>query len=113
MKRFLILFLCSLTSFAYSVIQEKVLICGICKDVETRLPYTIQIIEDIGNLFADYQVIVYENNSKDKTPKLLQKWSRKNNRVNVTSEKLKRSAFASTIINRKENRDFFHVEQIA
>jgi len=68
------------------VINEKVLICGIGKDVEVAVPNTIASIEAIGSQFADYQVIIYENNSKDQTKSLFQKWAAKNPKVIFMSE---------------------------
>lgn len=32
-------------------IHEKVVICGVCKDVAGRLPFSIKIMEKIGALF--------------------------------------------------------------
>lgn len=69
---------------------EKVLICGICQNIENAVPYDIENIEKIGSHFTDYAVIIYENNSKDRTSTLLQKWAKKNNRVTFISERVPR-----------------------
>jgi hypothetical protein len=47
---------------------------------------TIARIEAMGNLFADYSVVVYENDSNDITPDLLRYWEQGNRRVKVISE---------------------------
>ena len=73
---------------AYAVIPEKVILCGVCKDVEPQLPFTIQIMERIGALFEDYQIIVYENNSADLTKKYLTAWAQNNLKVFVKMEKI-------------------------
>ena len=79
MIRAIILLLCMGFPAVYprAVISEKVLICGVCKNVsETRLPFSIKIVEQIGALFEDYRVIIYENNSTDYTPTRLYKWEK-------------------------------------
>lgn len=100
-------------SCSASTIQEKVIICGVCRDVETRLPYSINIIEAIGDLFQDYRVIVYENNSHDKTVQILQQWQQKNPRINVNSETLTQDELNNAIINRTKEGSLFRPELIA
>jgi len=69
-----------------SKFSEKILICGVCKNIEKYLPVTIASIEEIGNLFLEYRVLIYENNSTDATPELLKKWQKKNPFVWVKCE---------------------------
>ncbi|MCH9612161.1 MAG: hypothetical protein S4CHLAM102_06450 [Chlamydiia bacterium] len=66
--------------------KKKVLICGVCKDIAPFLDNMIQNIETLGRQFADYQVVIYENNSKDQTVSLLSKWQKRNPRVKFISE---------------------------
>jgi len=99
--------------FAEASIHEKVIICGVCRDVESKLPYTIQIIEEIGALFDDYQVVVYENDSQDNTRALLASWKEKNSKVVVISEDLTVSGLEKIIINRHDDNRFFRPEEIA
>jgi len=66
---------------------EKVVICGVCKNIEKYLPNTIASIEEVGSLFSNYKVLIYENNSTDATPELLKKWQIKNPRVWIKCEK--------------------------
>lgn len=96
----------------HAVILEKVLILGVCQDVESRLPGSIRIMEKMGSLFEDYRIIVYENNSKDNTAKLLSAWSTRNSKVLVRSENVSRAELEATIINRKDG-EFFRPELIA
>ena len=95
-----------------AVLPEKVVICGVCRDVEKPLPHTIEIIEQIGALFSDYRVIVYENNSQDNTTCLLKKWAQENSKVVALSEKVQYADLAIQIVNLKEG-DFFRPELIA
>ena len=76
MKRvcFLIFYFFSL----YAQLPQKVIICGVCKDVAERVPYSIKIMEKIGALFADYCIIVYENNSSDATSTIIKEWAENN-----------------------------------
>lgn len=91
-------------------IDKKVLICGVCRDVESRLPYSILIAEEIGSLFQDYRVVLYENNSKDKTTDIMDNWTSRNPKVNVRHGDLLSN---SVIINRLENGDPYRPELIA
>jgi hypothetical protein len=87
---FLILFsLCSISNAKeIQPCPEKILICGVCKDISPTLINTIKNIEYLGDLFADYAVIIYENNSSDRTPIQLANWAKINKRVIFKSENL-------------------------
>jgi hypothetical protein len=67
---------------------HKVLICGVCRNVHRAFPHTVKNIEKLGSHFEDYAVLIYENNSKDNTVELMQKWAQKNHRVTFKSETL-------------------------
>jgi hypothetical protein len=98
----------------YAVIPEKVLICGVCRDIASDgLPTSIEIVEHIGTLFDDYRVIMYENNSGDNTPGVLKQWEERNPKVLVKSEHLSDEGLAKIIINRNPNGQFFRPELIA
>lgn len=104
---------CAWSPLVFSTISENVVICAVCKDVESRLPYSIEIVENIGSLFNDYRVVVYENNSTDKTPQQLKEWANRNSRVLVLSENLSDSELSKIIYNIKLDGNFFHPEAIA
>lgn len=82
--------------------DKRILICGICRDVEKYIENTIENIEQLGSHFANYQVLLYENNSKDQTSFLLSEWARSNSRVSFTSETLS-----------EENQPFHRTERLA
>lgn len=67
---------------------EKVIICGVCKNIEFAVENTIKNIEELGNQFKDYAVIIYENNSNDNTATLFSKWAEQNSHVVFISEML-------------------------
>src|SRR3990167_2485971 len=93
-------------------IRGKVIICGICKDVERATPYSIQNIETLGALFDDYRVFIYENNSNDKTPELLKEWAQGNARVTVTSEVVDDEILSKTCFNKTIQNEFYRPERI-
>ncbi len=82
---FLVLLLGNLESMP-PLCHEKVLICGICKNVSKPLSSTIQNIEILGECCADYAVLIYENNSKDDTVEQLVQWAQNNSKVYLQTE---------------------------
>ncbi len=113
MFRFPLLILCAVFSYAQAKLPEKVVICGVCKDVEGRLQSTMHIMEKIGGLFEDYRILVYENNSKDHTPGILKRWSLTNPKVIVRCEWCDDKYFSHTIVNREFRNQFARTERIA
>lgn len=103
MKKFMAFFLFFFCQI-HGTIPYKVVICGVCRNVALKLPKTIQIFEKIGNLFEDYRVIAYENNSFDITPQILKKWAFLNNKIFVKSETVSNSELQQTIINSNQKR---------
>ncbi len=88
MNKLLVLLFLYRALFA-SEIGDKVLICGIARNVEKAVANTISSIEKLGGKFQEYHVIIYENNSKDTTAKLFQKWAKKNKHVTFISEHIR------------------------
>ena len=70
--------------------SSRVVICGLARNVGELLPLTIARIERLGNLFADYRVLLYENDSSDDTPEQLAQWAASSERVVIISETLDR-----------------------
>lgn len=62
-------------------------ISGLARDVAGILPLTIARIEQMGLMFADYRVVIFENDSRDETARLLTDWAERNHRVDVTIER--------------------------
>jgi hypothetical protein len=67
---------------------SRVAIAGLARNVGRILPVTIKRVENLARCFADYRVVVFENDSEDDTKLLLARWARGNRRVLVTSEDL-------------------------
>lgn len=66
--------------------QQRVVITGLCRDIEHVLPATMLRIERLGGLFADSRIVIYENDSHDETAVLLGQWAARNRRVVAFSE---------------------------
>lgn len=62
--------------------------CGLARDVREALPSITRRIEETGELFRDYRVVVYENDSMDGTADYLSSWEAGNTRVTLLSESL-------------------------
>jgi hypothetical protein len=70
-----------------SIMRDKrVVICGLARDVAETLPETIARIECLGRMFADYRVVIYENDSTDATREMLDDWEKTDPRVVILSE---------------------------
>lgn len=67
---------------------SRVAIAGLARNVGQVLPLTIKRVENLARCFADYRVVVFENDSEDDTKLLLARWARGNRRILVTSEDL-------------------------
>ena len=64
----------------------RVAITGLARNIGDLLPLTIARIERLAARFANYRVILYENDSTDTTKPLLLRWANANPRVIVTME---------------------------
>lgn len=66
--------------------KHKVILCGIARDVAAELANVIEYAERTGDFFADYRVIIFENDSIDGTKELLKDWSIRNNRIKILNQ---------------------------
>jgi hypothetical protein len=88
---FIILFYllaCPIALSAKKKIAAKILICGVCLNIEPSAANTIKNIEALGKCFKDNRVFIYENNSTDNTAKILSQWASENKKVTFLSETL-------------------------
>lgn len=112
MVKHLLLLLLFSTPLA-ATLPQKVVICGVGKTVAPFFPVMKENIERIGALFADYRVIVYENDSTDETPLLFHDWARQNHKVLAISEQVSDEEFAKSCVNREIHGWFYRPERIA
>lgn len=54
--------------------QSSIIICSIVRNAEKGLKRNIPVIQEFCKYFANYRVIVYENDSTDNTKKILAEW---------------------------------------
>ena len=54
--------------------KASVVVCGIVRDAEKGLRRNIPVINDVVAKFADYRIVMIENDSKDDTKQLLADW---------------------------------------
>ena len=77
------------TARGYSrMASKRVVIGGLARDLGGIIDSTIARIERLGRLFADYRVVIYENDSEDQTRPKLQEWGLRNPRVLLQTENL-------------------------
>lgn len=69
--------------------NSSVSICSIVRDCGRNLERNIPRVEYLRKFFKSSEVIVFENDSKDNTLKLLLKWEKDSTNVNVFTEKFK------------------------
>lgn len=62
-------------------------IIGTARDIEKYLPKTFEKIQMIRDCFIKSHVIIYENDSKDKTLELLKNWAKETPNVEIITEK--------------------------
>ena len=55
--------------------DSTLIICGIIRDAEKSLKRNIPIINSLCDKAKDYKIVIYENDSKDKTKLILKNWS--------------------------------------
>ncbi|OYV06916.1 MAG: hypothetical protein CFE26_03735 [Verrucomicrobiales bacterium VVV1] len=46
-------------------------ICGCCREVEAHLPGVLESMHAIGKQFRDYRIVIFENDSRDATRRIL------------------------------------------
>lgn len=78
--------------------QSTVVFCGIVRDCALNLQRNISVIEKLGSCFKKYGVLIFENNSKDNTKKVLHRWALKNRNVKVFTNDFDESKYNSIAI---------------
>jgi len=66
--------------------NKKIFIAGLARDCEKNLPMVIKLVEELRIYFADSYVYIVENDSKDSTKEILQKWQTSNVNVSINSQ---------------------------
>jgi len=73
-----------LTNKGFEIAKTKrIVICGLLRDAANKIREIRKKIESVGKLFADYRVIIVENDSSDNTRQKLLQWTRHNPKVTI------------------------------
>src|SRR6188472_2405781 len=67
--------------------DSRVVLCGLARNVAEVLPQTRARLERTGQMFGDYRIFLYENDSEDGTARQLADWSAANERMEFVSER--------------------------
>lgn len=54
--------------------NKSIIVCSIVRDAERGLRKNIPVIRELCRWFGEYKVVVFENDSKDRTKQLLTEW---------------------------------------
>ena len=80
--------------------KSNVIICGMCRDIEDTAYKTISRIERLSSFFNSSYIVIYENDSNDKTPEILKDWQESNDSVTVFSEVIGTKRLEDTSVER-------------
>lgn len=65
------------------MLETSVVLTGLCINVEGIMDRIIARTEYIGSHFKDYRVVIFENDSRDKSRELLLEWEARNPKVHI------------------------------
>jgi glycosyltransferase involved in cell wall biosynthesis len=84
------------TTSTYSDKFSSVVIIGCARDIEKHLPVSIKVVENMCSLFDESSIILFENDSTDKTLEILNTWKRAQviSEKNVKGSRTQRLAYA-------------------
>lgn len=68
------------------MVNKSIVIGILARDCESALKKNIGKVESLGRHFLSYKVVIFENDSKDGTKKILQKWAGDNENIVLISE---------------------------
>lgn len=68
--------------------QQRCVIASICRNLAGDLAEKIRKLISLGDMFADYRIVIYENDSDDSTPDILNLIAKQNSKILVQTEKL-------------------------
>ena len=63
--------------------NTRIVISGLCINIEKNITKLIKKIEQLGSYFKDYQLVIFENDSNDNTRELLLEWSKNNKHIHL------------------------------
>ena len=82
------------------MIEKYIAIAALARNCEDNLPGNIDRIENLRKSFSNSIVVVYENDSTDRTPDILNRWSCEKKNVFVVSEHLTGNEYQSGLVSK-------------
>ena len=61
-----------------NVSEKTIIICGILRNAEKGLRRNIPVVDNLCKSFKDFRIVIYENDSTDRTKEELTKWHKSN-----------------------------------
>jgi len=94
--------------------DKSVVICSIVRDAARQLERNIPVIEELCEPFSWSRVVVYENDSIDRTVEVLERWKQRNPSVCVITEKLSiRTVPTGSEVSSNPYFSFWRIEKMA
>ena len=66
--------------------EKSIIVCGIIRNGEIGLKKNIPVIDKLCDMVKRYHVVMFENDSVDKTKQILHQWSQNRSFVHVKTE---------------------------
>jgi len=85
------------------VINNRVVIGGVCKNVGETIETTLQKIEATGRCFSEYRALIYENNSTDATKSILNRYRDSHGYLIISEDLSREEIFSRTEIRSWDN----------
>ena len=63
--------------------NKKVAVLGCARDIARYLHQSMNTIKAITDIFIDYRVYIYENDSMDETTEILNEYQKRNSKIHV------------------------------
>lgn len=77
----------------------KIAICSIVRDCDKKLKKNIPVIEKIRSYFKSSVVIIFENDSQDRTKQILKEWTKNSSNIFIECENFRTKTIPDTILN--------------
>jgi hypothetical protein len=56
-------------------LKNKIVLCGLCRNIEKNVSKNIELMEMVGSQFMDYKIVLFENDSDDQTREIIKNHS--------------------------------------
>jgi hypothetical protein len=63
--------------------KSKIVFSGLCRNVEEHIDKNIQLLLESGSYYEDYRVVIFENDSTDRSREIIKVWTQKNAKIEL------------------------------